>query len=128
MRVGGELACSSASTGAQSGRAAHLTSPNLPCIMRAPQAGWAIAASLAGVEESPYSTGRGAGEDPGRSDLSEKGHRKEQPGRCLHRPGDGEKAAQETTGVRSNAGGQATPVGSKDKQRQWSGPLRSSLG
>ncbi len=32
--------------------------------------------------------------------------------------GDGEKVVQETTGVRSNAGSQATPAGSKVKQGQ----------
>ncbi len=50
-----------------------LTPPVLPCMMNRPQAGWAIAALRScGVEESPYSAGQGAGEIPGRSDLSDR--------------------------------------------------------
>ena len=72
------------------------------------------------AEESPYFAGHGAGESPGWSDLSD--WATEKNSRDLF-PGDGEKAAQETTGVHSNVYGQATPVGSKVKQRRWSGPL-----
>jgi hypothetical protein len=65
-----------------------------------------------GVEESPHSAEHGAGESPGRGNLSDQGHRNRLP----PQGGEGEKAVQETTGVRSNAGGQVTPSGSKAKQ------------
>lgn len=38
-------------------------------MMNLPQVGWTVAASLVGVEESPHSTERDAGETPGRGNL-----------------------------------------------------------
>jgi hypothetical protein len=93
-----------------------------------PQAGRVIAASKQDVEESPYSIGHDAGEIPGRSDLSERATETDSRMGPRTSCGDDEKVVQETTGVHSNVGGQATPVGSKVKQRRWSGPLHSSLG
>jgi hypothetical protein len=82
-----------------------------------------------GIEESPYSTERGAGETPGwrrpsRGNLSDQGHRNRLP----PPGGEGEKAVQETTGVRSNAAGQATPTGSKAKQGREAARFATSPG
>ena len=41
---------------------------------------------------------------------------------------EGEKVVQETTGARGDASGQASPTGSKAKQRQRDGPSHLSLG
>jgi hypothetical protein len=91
------------------------------CMMKLPQAGWAIAAMLwYGRGKSVLRRARRRG-NPGTERsvgwATETGSRAS---------GHGEKVVQETTGVHSNVGGQATPVGSKVKQRQWSGPLLSS--
>lgn len=45
------------------------------------------------IEESPYSIGRGAGEIPGRSNLSDRATEKNSRSGPLGLPGDGEKAA-----------------------------------
>ena len=63
------------------------------------------------AEESPHSIEHGAGQSPGRGNLPDRATETD-----CRASGDGEKAVQETTGVRSNAGGQVTPAGSKAKQ------------
>jgi hypothetical protein len=118
----------------------RLTQARLACIIQWPQAGQAVAISPSGNRgKSALHRARRRG-NPGTERSVGSGHRKRQPGlvaawgtaatRFLRgrRAGHGEKAVQETTGAHSNVNGQATPVGSKVKQRRWSGPLQLSLG
>jgi hypothetical protein len=68
------------------------------------------------LEESPYSTERGAGETPARRKLRDWATETDSRWLPYGSSGDGEKARQELTGAGSNIGGQVTPTGSKAKQ------------